>query len=278
MVLYSQVVVFIDFLLKQITFRLRSKLNPYYITGALIPEKPVNLKSIGFVDGYKAIVVWGTNLTSLVGRGRITNKESKMIKLPPYQYSVVIGMLLSDGWLTFSNSRNMNARLGFAQSGVNSMYVWYVFMILSPYCSSYLVHRIRKYEGKLTYRLHFFTRALSGFTELHYLFYPSEVKLTQKNIYSLLTPVALAHIVMGDGVAKKHGLILCTDSYTISDIVRLMNVLIIKYRLDCTLRYHTSTQPRIYIKEGSMSILRNIVRPYIIKSMLYKIDSSYCKC
>lgn len=76
---------------------------------------------------------------------------------------------------------------------------------------------------------------------------------------------------MGDGAAREWGLILCTDSYTISDIVRLINVLIIKYRLSCTLRYHTPTQPRIYIKEGSMSALRDIVRPHIIKSMLYKI-------
>ena len=80
---------------------------------------------------------------------------------------------------------------------------------------------------------------------------------------------------MGDGAARKHGLILCTDSYTIFDIVRLMNVLMIKSRLDCTLRHHTSTQLRIYIKEGSMPTLRNIVRPYIFESMLYKIDPFY---
>jgi hypothetical protein len=40
---------------------------------------------------------------------------------------------------------------------------------------------------------------------------------------------------MGDGVAKKHGLQLCIDSYSVQDIVRLMNVIIIKYRLECTL-------------------------------------------
>lgn len=220
-------------------------------------------------------MVWGTNIRSLVGRGKITNKESKMIKLPSYQYSVVIGMLLSDGWLTFSNSCNTNARLGFSQSESNSMYVWYVFTILSPYCFSYPVYRVRKYQGKLLYTLQFFTRALSGFTELHSLFYPKGVKLIPKDIYSLLTPVALAHLIMGDGAARKHGLILCTDSYTIFDIVRLMNVLMIKSRLDCTLRHHTSTQLRIYIKEGSMPTLRNIVRPYIFESMLYKIDPFY---
>lgn len=44
-----------------------------------------------------SLVVWGTNLTSLVGRGRLTKQESSMIILPPYQFSVIIGLLLSDG-------------------------------------------------------------------------------------------------------------------------------------------------------------------------------------
>lgn len=155
-----------------ITNNSKGKLHPYYnITGfvCIIPEKPYNI--IGFVDGeQKGIVVWGTNLSSRVGRGRITNQESNNVKLPPYHYSVVIGLLLSDGWLTFSNSRSKNARLGFEQSAVNSIYVWYVFSILSHYCSSYPQYRVRKYLGKFSYSQHFFTRALPCFTEIHSLF------------------------------------------------------------------------------------------------------------
>jgi len=76
---------------------------------------------------------------------------------------------------------------------------------------------------------------------------------------------------MGDGSVQRHGLILCTDSYELKDIVRLMNVLILKYDIACKLRYHTPTQPRIYISERSMPIVRNLVKPYITESMLYKI-------
>jgi hypothetical protein len=66
-----------------------------------------------------SLVVWGTNLPSSVGRGRITKQESHMIKLPPYQISVIIGLLLSDGWLSIASSTNKNARLGFAQGADN---------------------------------------------------------------------------------------------------------------------------------------------------------------
>jgi hypothetical protein len=46
-----------------------------------------------------------------------------MIKLPSYQRGVVIGLLLSDGWLILSNSRSKNARLGLKQALANSAYV-----------------------------------------------------------------------------------------------------------------------------------------------------------
>jgi hypothetical protein len=112
---------------------------------------------------------------------------------------------------------------------------------------------------------------LPCFNELRHLFYKDKVKVVPEDIYNLLTPVALAHLIMGDGSAKEHGLIICTDSYKLIDIVRLMNVLIIRYNLNCKLRFHTPTQPRIYISQRSMPVLRELVKPYMAESMLYKI-------
>lgn len=69
------------------------------------------------------------------------------------------------------------------------------------------------------------------------------------------------------------GLALCTDSFTVEEVVRLMNVLIVRYQLDCTLYFHEPNQisPRIYILPKSIPILRSIVLPYIHPSILYKI-------
>jgi len=41
-----------------------------------------------------------------------------MIKLPPFQYSVIVGLLLSDGWLIFASATNKNARLGIADKKI----------------------------------------------------------------------------------------------------------------------------------------------------------------
>jgi len=48
------------------------------------------------------LVVWGKNLESGIGNGRVTKLHSQMYELAPYQLSVVVGVLLSDGWLSFA--------------------------------------------------------------------------------------------------------------------------------------------------------------------------------
>lgn len=203
----------------------------------------------------------------------MTRKESIMIKLPPYQKSVIIGLLLSDGWLIFASKTNKNARLGLKQSLARSTYVFHVFNLLSHYCSSLpnLTSSVR--VGKINYAVGFFTRSLPCFTNLHSLFYPLGIKIIPSNIYELLTPIALAHLIMGDGSPyKKTGITICTDSYTIQDVVLLINVLIIRYNINCTIHEKKEGQYRIYISKNSFETLKGIIKPYIIPSMLYKIN------
>lgn len=216
------------------------------------------------------LVVWGTNLCSTANSGRLTKIEKNMIALPSYQKSVLIGILLSDGHLA-SSKPHENPHLTFKQGMKNSRYVWFVYSILCHYCNTYPTLVKNDRYGQISFSLYFRTRGLPCLNELRSIFYIDKRKRIPENIYNLLTPVALAHLIMGDGSAKEHGLIICTDSYELIDIIRLMNVLMIKYNLDCRLRYHTPTQPRIYIREHSMPILRNLVKPYMDETMLYKL-------
>lgn len=218
------------------------------------------------------LVIWGTNLRSQVGTGKYTKLVSSIIKLPNYNKSIVIGLLLSDGWLTFASKTNKNARLGFKQTINNASYVWFIFNELSHYCSSYPYYAESKRSGKVFYNLGFFTRGLPCFTELYPLFYINNVKIVPKDIYNLLTPVALAHLIMGDGGFKSKGIYICTDSYTIQDTVRLMNVLIIRYDFKCTLHKASNKHGyRIYISRNSLYKVEKLVKPYFIPSMYYKL-------
>ncbi len=86
----------------------------------------------------KSLVVWGTNLRSTVGE-KFTRKQLAMVQLAPYQYSVIVGLVLSDGWLRFASLRSKNALLGFKQSVDRASYVIFVFDLLSHYCSNLII-------------------------------------------------------------------------------------------------------------------------------------------
>jgi LAGLIDADG DNA endonuclease family len=205
-------------------------------------------------------------LPTTVGLGRMSKIVSDMIYFTPFIKEVIVGLLLSDASIQ-RRKPTWNARLGFTQSLSHFSYFWHVFSILSHYCSSvpYLTSSLGRFPG-----LGFYTRAFPCFTELHTLFYIEGVKVIPAIIFDLLTPVALAHWIMGDGSYKQGGLIICTDSFSIPDVVLLINVLIVKYQLECSLQMYDGL-PRIYIKRSSMPLLRTIVLRHMQNSMLYKL-------
>lgn len=196
-----------------------------------------------------------------------------MIKLPSYQYSTFIGIMLSDGFLSLNlKTGSTNAFLEFAQSFEKFDYVFFVFNILGHYCNKMPKFRsMKKTNSPTTHSLRFTTRSLPCFTEIYHLFYVNGVKIVPLDIYNLLTPIALAHFIMGDGARSGNGLLLCTDSFSLKDIIRIMNVLIIKFDLECTLRTNQHGYFRIAIKTKSMIKLRAIVLPHMHPSMYYKL-------
>ncbi len=80
-----------------------------------------------------SLVVWGTNLTFTVGTGKFTKQIRDMIQLPVFQKSVIVGLILYDGWLIFPSKISKNALIGFKQSLAHFNYVFFVFSFLSHY-------------------------------------------------------------------------------------------------------------------------------------------------
>ena len=231
-------------------------------------------QNLGYSDSLD-LVVFGYNLSSTVGVKQISKQERNMVKLPNFELSVMIGLLLSDGGFAISK-RSENYYFQFKQSFDKSKYLWFVFSLLSHYCGSLPYSSIGERNAKKTYALAFYTRAYPFITELHNKFFygclaVKGLKAIPLDIYELLSPPALAHLIMGDGSRKDYGLEICTDCYSISDVVRLCNVLVIRYQLNCTIRLKRENQYRIYITSKSMSKLRTIVYPYMHPSMMYKL-------
>ena len=77
---------------------------------------------------------------------------------------------------------------------------------------------------------------------------------------------------MGDGAKLNNSIVLCTDSFTIKEVVLLASVLKIKYDLNFSIQGIKNNRPRIYILNDSKTKLINLVKPFIYESMAYKIS------
>jgi len=241
----------------------------YIISSPLEPE--ITGRALKVV-GCTALVVWGEPGTLGTSFDILWSAAERALwvidRVPPYLLGVIVGLLLSDGSIRIVR-RGVNAYLQFRQSMSHFPYFMLVWNFLAPLCQGMFRIYTLTVKGTVCYAVRFHTRSLPFLTELYTLFYVNGVKVIPDGpiMYDLLTPIALAHWIIGDGTWQSSGLLLCADSFTQADNIKLIGILKIRYDLDCTL--HASN--RIYILARSIPRLRSIVLPYMDPSMLYKL-------
>ena len=172
-------------------------INMYIYLNNIKQYNPLNTRKYSYnlvkckLLSNKSLVNWGTNLSSTVGM-KISKNELNNIKLPNYIKNVIIGILLSDGYIVFS-AKSKNGSLGLTQSLSHSNYIYFVFNILAHYCARYPIFRERFRYGKLRFSLEIYTRSMPCITELYKDFYINKKKVIKPSIYNELAPVTLAH-------------------------------------------------------------------------------------
>ena len=220
----------------------------------------------------KSLVVYlsPTSLGSTLKYKGFTSKLRAMYQIPLHLQSIILGVLLSDGWLY----KKKSGKTLFALKQTNFEYLWLVYTKLSPYCRA-LPHVAKtSINGKKFTCVTFATRVYPCFTEWYYLFYQEGKKVVPLDLYNMLTYEALAHWIMGDGTKVNRGLTLQTQSFTIKECVFIISILIHKFNLKCSIHLtgvKQRKQPTIYISAKSMEKLRPLTLPYMCRSMMYKI-------
>lgn len=124
------------------------------------------------------------------------------------------------------------------------------------------------WKGKPIDHILIATKRLHCLTSFYSMFYRNKEKIVPDNIYDLLTPLVLFHWIMGSSVKLKgRGIIISTNDYNIPYIVKLMNVLIIKYSLHCNLLI-SNNNTRIYIYRSSLKYLVRTIKSVLISSVI----------
>lgn len=207
--------------------------------------------------------------------------------VPSKVWEIVTGELLGDGHLKYDpvNAPLINGRLEFTFSSKILHYVNYLkhdalaFISTESEATPWPNPRL---TGKEPTQYWFSTKRLPSITNLHQLWRHSPkqiegkfIKILPWNIEELLTPVVLAHWIMGDGYLTDGSVKICTDNFTEVEVQKLINILNVKFGIKASSNKRTNPDGRILwrirISKLSMEKLISLVYPYFIPEMLYKL-------
>ncbi|KXK10382.1 MAG: DNA endonuclease family protein [Microgenomates bacterium OLB23] len=184
--------------------------------------------------------------------------------LSQVQMSVVIGSLLGDGYLRIMPGRR-NAFLEINHSFHQHEYVDWKYDCLRNITKS--APKMRRSNGnRSAYR--FFTKQLSQLTELYSMFYKNRKKIVPK---ISLNPLSLAVWYMDDGSKCRS-----TDIYLNSqqfdytsqiNLIGMLDEMNLKVRLNKDKQYL-----RLRFLKSSIHHLQELIEPFIIPSMRYKLE------
>lgn len=188
---------------------------------------------------------------------------------------ILVGLLLGD---LYGRKKGDYTLFSFKQGLIHQDYLNHLYSIFKDYTASApkIVNNFpHPKTGKCYNSILFYTYSLPCFNELYDLFYVSPLgrkKMVPINIFYLLTPLSLAYWIADDGSWNKVSkyVILCTDSYTLEEILKLIEVLNTKFNLRCY-KVKCGNGFRIIIPSYSIPALQELLSAHIPPMMKHKI-------
>ena len=204
-------------------------------------------------------------------RGKLTY-EFCMALLTKRQQAIILGAVLGDSTV---EKAWKNPRIRFAHSIKQQEYLFWKYNEFKDIsCKPALIRERHWKTDKIYESWQFNTHALD---ELHYyrnFFYPNGKKIIQDQIINVLTnPLSLAVWFMDDGYKRNdcNALRLNTDSFSLPGQILLQSALEKNFEIKSTL-HRKGEYWNIYIPESSVRRFVQIVKPYILPSLAYKIS------
>jgi len=185
--------------------------------------------------------------------------EMRKKPLTLLQKEFIAGTLLGDGYL-MPTTRGYCLRIH--QGIEQKAYVEWKYNIIKD-----LVNTPPRFCGRGYY---FRTVSNPDFDEYRQMFYEGEKKKVPNNISNLLTPLGLAVWIMDDGSKDKGCVRISTHNFTYSEQLKLQKTLKAKFGIECNIQ-KAKDKFWLWIRSESIPNLLELVRPYFIPNMLYKL-------
>lgn len=197
----------------------------------------------------------------------------RQYKISSRETSIVIGTLLGDAHIDMLKA---GGRLEVAHSEKQKEYLFWKYKELDSFVGA-KPHLIRFFDqryGKTYTRWKFSSKVHRFFTALHNLFYSNRKKVISKMVCQLIeSPLTLAVWFMDDGGRRNdsYGLFLNTLSFSRQEHNLLQQCLKRKFSLDTRIHWIQDGY-RLYIPSKDAKHFCQLVYPYVIPSMCYKLS------
>ena len=184
-----------------------------------------------------------------------------------------MGKLLGDGHLeTRTDGRTF--RLKIEHSMAQKDYVDWQYQELQSLAASPPRRKVQIVLGKEYVKYWFNSISTGGLRFYGQQWYQDRKKHIPERIDRWLTPLTMAVWFMDDGSIKSkyhHAKIINTQSFSKIDIERLIGVLHGKYGIKAKLRPQKEGY-QIYLLSETIDSFKKAVMPYLVPSMMYKVD------
>jgi hypothetical protein len=201
--------------------------------------------------------------------------------LPSFLHEVAIGQLLGDA-SCFGSSPTSHSRMEWSfgkdredyAKWINSLFTDYIG---TPLSSRMVSSRADNPAKTVSYRLK--TLSLPVFNYYRHLFYvwneglAKYVKVIPAPIGELLTPVVLAHLVMGDGNYQGDAktIRVYTNGFTEEELKMFAKAIQAKYSIDVGVRHDRKGQYILIIGPSQLIKFQSLVSKHFHSSLLYRI-------
>ena len=204
-------------------------------------------------------------------RSRAIEAYKTTLRLSDVQREILVGILLGDACLETQNA-GRSYRLKIEQGIAHAEYVQHLYSVLRDWVLSPPRPKQGQTRGVTTLNLAFQTVSHTELSSYGELFYRDRRKIVPETIGELLTARGLAYWYMDDGSIKSSeskGVLFNTHAFGSEDIDRLIEVLR-RFGLAARMR-RQSDGIQIYISGTSYERFVELVDPYVIEAMRYKV-------
>jgi len=245
-----------------------------------IPTKDLKIDEDKFLELYKkgltdlkiALELNSSERTinTLRNKLNLESNQSHNIEITKKMEEIIVGTILGDSYVSCkANSKELKrrktAQLIFAHSTKQLDFVFWKWKSLVDLFNT--KPRLRKQirKGKSNYSFYCYSVSSISLVKYHKIFYKNWIKIIPPDIDKYLTPLGLATLFMDDGYKGPY---ICLNNFDKDSLENFQKALYKNWKIDSSL----TKRKEIYIPSRSRKKFENLIKPYIIPSMAYKLS------